>query len=91
MSPLLPRPGLVLTGFIASSTFLLEHAAWAYGTKKSSAEIDIEVFRRWTIEGGLKGAIDDASRANANSDERAKMNSSLVFGNEFTLGSRSKL
>lgn len=79
-SPLTPRPALLLTGFVTSSCFLLEHAVWAYSIGNTERDTDVEVFRRWALEGGMIGAIDDVRRAKQTTDQRVKANSTLVFG-----------
>lgn len=79
-SPLTPRPALLLTGFVTSSSLLLEHAIWAHNVRDADRDTDVEVFRRWALEGGMVGAIDDVQRAKQDADQRVKANSTLVFG-----------
>lgn len=86
-SPLTPRPALLLTGFVTSSCFLLEHAVWAHDIGDTERDTDVEVFRRWALEGGMVGAIEDIRRAKQTADQRVKANSTLVFGGPL----RSKL
>jgi hypothetical protein len=86
-SPLTPRPAIILTGFVTSSYFLLEHAVWAHNVRDADRDTDVEVFRRWVLEGGMVGAIDDIRRAKQNAEQRVNSNSTLVFGGS----SRAKL
>ncbi|KAF5382435.1 hypothetical protein D9615_002858 [Tricholomella constricta] len=80
IAPLVPRPALILTGFVASSAFLLEHAIWAYVGRENDRETDVEVFQRWILEGGMVAAIEDVRRANLDGQTRATANSTIVFG-----------
>ena len=84
MSPLIPRPALMLLGAIASSIYLLEHAVWAEVQPEFANNLDAEVFRRWVIEGGMEGAIQAVKRAKVNAGARAALNSALVFGSRRT-------
>ncbi|KAH8104723.1 acyl-CoA dehydrogenase/oxidase [Cristinia sonorae] len=80
-NPLLPRPALFLFSNIASSIYLLEHAIWAMATKQPSAETDIEVFRRWVEEGGLKESVEDVRRVLEDSNRnRTEMDRQIVYG-----------
>lgn len=47
---------------------------------ETEREIDVEVFRRWVLEGGLTGAVEDVKRARGFGDERVKMNLGIVYG-----------
>ncbi|KAF8798958.1 hypothetical protein BYT27DRAFT_7122106 [Phlegmacium glaucopus] len=80
MAPLVPRPALILAGVIASSIYLLEHAVWSFTTNEASLEVDIEVFRRWVIEGDAVAAIASVRRAKKHAGERVEINSTIVFG-----------
>lgn len=80
LSPLAPRPILLLTGFLASSTYLLEHARWSFDTQEPAREVDAEVFRRWVLEGGIIAAMEDVRRAGREVEVRAERNSQIVFG-----------
>jgi hypothetical protein len=82
ISPLVPRPALLLVGSIASSTYLLEHAIWSYTQKESEAELDVEVFNRWIVQSGLEANILEVSKAKdaGRTQERVKTNKKLVFG-----------
>ena len=42
---------------------------------------DLEVFRRWVEEGGLKSAVEEVLRAKSVSAERVKLDTQIVFGN----------
>lgn len=77
---LIPRPALILVGFIASSCYLLEHAIWSYTNGEAERDTDTEVFRRWVLEGGMVAAMDDVRRVKLSTDQRVQSNSSLVFG-----------
>lgn len=77
---LIPRPALILMGFLASSSYLLEHAIWSYTNGEAECDTDIEVFRRWVLEGGMVATIEDVRRAKQSTDQRVQSNSSLVFG-----------
>ena len=70
----------MLAGSIASSIYLLEHAVWSFTTNEASHEVDIEVFKRWVIEGDVMAAIASVRRAKKACDGRVKMNSTIVFG-----------
>jgi hypothetical protein len=76
---LLPRPALMLMGFVASSTYLLEHAIWSYNHEETERDMDVEVFRRWVLEGGLVATIKDVRRTKLNVDQRVQSNSRIVF------------
>jgi hypothetical protein len=67
-------------GFVASSSYLLEHAIWSYAEGEAERDTDVEVFRRWVLEGGMVAAIDDVRRVKLSTDHRVGSNSSLVFG-----------
>ncbi|KAG6820724.1 hypothetical protein H0H93_012777 [Arthromyces matolae] len=79
VAPLVPRGALILTGFVASATFLLEHAVWAHVNLESTCDIDVEVVRRWVVENGLPAAIEEVKRARSAGDERAMTNLAIVF------------
>ncbi|KAL4251826.1 acyl-CoA dehydrogenase family protein [Abortiporus biennis] len=78
--PLSPRAALNLLSHIASSVYLLEHAVWAVETSEPNREIDIEVFKRWVEEGGLKEAVADLKQARAGDKSRIETDRKLVFG-----------
>ncbi|KAG5648418.1 hypothetical protein DXG03_004992 [Asterophora parasitica] len=87
IAPLTPRPALILTGYIASSAFLLEHAVWAWGGGEEGPEerdVHVEVFRRWVLEGGVAPAVEDLRRAREDGEGskgvRVRDNERIVFG-----------
>jgi len=43
-------------------------------------DIDVEVFVRWSVEGGTLAAIYDVKRAKESSGNREMVNSAIVFG-----------
>ncbi|KAF9017504.1 acyl-CoA dehydrogenase/oxidase C-terminal [Hymenopellis radicata] len=77
---LLPRPALMLMGYVASALFLLEQAVWSHGTGSTDSLLDIEVLRRWVMEAGLVTAIEDVTRAQEASKQREATDVALVFG-----------
>jgi len=77
---LMPRPALMLTGFVASSSYLLEHAIWSHTDGEAERDADVEVFRRWVLEGGIVAAIEDVRRVKQSTNRRVESNSRLVFG-----------
>jgi len=80
MPTLIPRPALMLAGLVASSIYLLEHAVWSFTTNEPSLEVDIEVFKRWVLEGGTaEAAIASVRRAKKHSSKRVEINSTIVF------------
>ena len=80
MPRLLPRPALFLFGYAASSLYLLEHAIWFHAIGGADRDADTEVFRRWVVEGGLTGAVEDVKRARGYGDDRVKANFRIVYG-----------
>lgn len=81
ISPLLPRPGLMLVGYAASAAMLLEHAVWSHDTKTSNRDVDAEVFVRWVNESGLSFSLREVLEiARGHDGERTSMNSTLVYG-----------
>ena len=77
---LLPRPALMLFGYIVSSLYLLEHAIWSHSNKEPGNETDIEVLRRWTVEAGLLKTIDEVKTARTAGSERVAMDLEMVYG-----------
>jgi hypothetical protein len=77
----------MLMGFVASSTYLLEHAIWSYNHGEAERDTDVDVFQRWVLEGGIVATIEDIRRIKQNVDQRVQSNSRLVFG----ASSRAKL
>lgn len=84
ISSLILRPALILMGFIASSSYLLEHAIWSCSNVEAEHDTDVEVFRRWALEGGMMMVIADVRCAKSNTDRRLRTNYSLVFGGSST-------
>ncbi|KAL6304350.1 acyl-CoA dehydrogenase/oxidase [Sparassis latifolia] len=79
IAPLVPRPALFLFSHIASSLYLLEHAIWAHQKSEVSSSSDIEVFRRWVVEGGLSLAVENVRRAKTSPTDRSQMDSEIVY------------
>lgn len=84
ISPLLPRPGLMLVGYAASAAMLLEHAMWSHNTKIPERDVDTEVFVRWVNEGGLSSSVREVLEITTSGlghdGERIRMNSTLAYG-----------
>ena len=80
MPSLLPRPALMLAGVVSTSIYLLEHAVWSFTTNEASLAVDIEIFKRWVIEGDTVSAIASVRRAKKHSGQRININSTIVFG-----------
>ncbi|KXN88081.1 Putative acyl-CoA dehydrogenase AidB [Leucoagaricus sp. SymC.cos] len=82
ISPLVPRPTLLLVGSIASSVYLLEHAIWSYNQREREADIDVDVFARWIVESGLEANVEVVRKAKDAQlvKERVKANERIVFG-----------
>ncbi|OSD07275.1 hypothetical protein PYCCODRAFT_1430518 [Trametes coccinea BRFM310] len=78
--PLVPRPALFLFCHVASSLYLLEHASWAVQTSEPGCETDVEVFKRWVMEGGIDTALQNVRRAKAESSDRLRTDSTIVYG-----------
>ena len=87
--PLIARPALQLTGFLASSVYLLEHAIWSYTSLEAERDADIEAFRRWVLEGGIVAVLEDVRQAKQtrSTNRLVQSNSMLVFG----VSSKAKL
>lgn len=79
IAPLIPRPGLLLVGHVASSINLLEHAIWSATTSQPEAPEDLEVFKRWSQEGGLSAAIEEVRIAKEGRN-RMLANVNIVYG-----------
>lgn len=84
IAPLVPRPALMLLGYVTTALYLLEHAIWSYENHLSSVEleIDVEVFARWVGESGLDAAVKDVQKAKAAGPERMRQNEMLVYHDE---------
>lgn len=72
----------MLTGYVASSVYLLEHAIWAYTTGEPDKDTHVDVFGRWVEEGGLVAAIAHVKRVNGGTDDSKRVlgDSVMVFG-----------
>lgn len=77
---LVPRPALVLMGHSSSSLYLLDHAIWSHINAEAECNTDIEVFKRWVLECGMDGAMNDVKRAQEATEERVLGDSVIVFG-----------
>ena len=82
IAPLVPRPALFVFSYVASAIYLLEHAIWARDVGEKTADVDLEVFRRWVDENGLGTAIEDVRRARKDPSTRSVMDAKIVFGDE---------
>ncbi|EAU86035.1 acyl-CoA dehydrogenase domain-containing protein [Coprinopsis cinerea okayama7 len=80
MHPLAARPGLMVVGYIASSISLLEHALWALNIGEPTHDVDIEVARRWVLDAGFNGALEDLKKALSAGEDQIKLNKEIVFG-----------
>jgi len=87
MPRLLPRPALFLFGYVMSSLYLLEHTMWSHTNGENDRDVDAEVFRRWVVEGGLTGAVEDVKRARGYGNDRVKADLGVVYG----VSSKAKL
>jgi hypothetical protein len=64
------------------------HVGWSSHLKyistclviQTSHEVDIEVFKRWVVEGDAVAATASVRRAKKHSAERVEINSTIVFG-----------
>lgn len=63
----------MLVGYVASGVYLLEHALW-----EGSEDIDVEVFSRWMIDGGLKSTVEEVERAKGDVQQRIKKDISIA-------------
>ena len=63
----------MLVGYVASGVYLLEHALWEGGD-----DVDVEVFSRWAIDGGLKNAVADVERTKGDVRQRIKKDISIA-------------
>ncbi|EPQ54605.1 acyl-CoA dehydrogenase NM domain-like protein [Gloeophyllum trabeum ATCC 11539] len=86
VAPLVPRPALFLFGYVASALYLLEHAVWSNITAQPEAETDIEVFRRWVMEGELQRSVDAVRVARSvDPGSRFKKDHTIVYGDTSSL------
>ena len=82
MHPLLPRPALFLFAHVACGLYLLEHATWSVSSSQPENATDVEVFRRWVLEGGLDVALENARRTKAASQDRVHTDADIVYGSK---------
>lgn len=80
LHPLIHRPGLILVGYLTSSLYLLEHAAWSWTQKTETKDVDIEVVKRWALDNGFKGALEDVQRAMESGDAKVELDRQIAFG-----------
>ncbi|TEB39006.1 acyl-CoA dehydrogenase domain-containing protein [Coprinellus micaceus] len=80
LHPLIHRPGLILVGYLTSSLYLLEHAAWSWTQKTETKDVDVEVVKRWALDNGLKGALEDVQRAMESGDAKIELDKQIAFG-----------
>lgn len=85
IGPLVPRPALYVFSYVASALYLLENAIWAWKTGEKTAEVDLEVFRRWVEENGLQTSIHDTQRARNDTSKRNSMDTKIVYGDDFEM------
>jgi len=78
----MPRPALIMTGYICSGVYLLEHVIWSHESNQPERDVDIEVFKRWMDDGGFISSVEDVKKANVNVDRVIKLNSAIVFGSK---------
>ncbi|KAL4069939.1 hypothetical protein V8B97DRAFT_1918004 [Scleroderma yunnanense] len=67
-SPLIFRSALMSLGYIAVDLTFLEHATWSVKTRGMEGNVDVEVFRRWTIGGGLNVPIEEVRLSKAHGE-----------------------
>lgn len=80
MTPLVPRPALMLMGCTLSSLFFLEHATWSVNTGQPEADLDTEVFSRWVQESGLDLCLQAVRRSRLDVQHRTSYDTAIVFG-----------
>ncbi|KDQ62343.1 hypothetical protein JAAARDRAFT_203500 [Jaapia argillacea MUCL 33604] len=78
--PLLPRPALLLVAQIATSIYLLEHALWSFNNSEIERDVDLEVFVRWVLEGGLREIIGEVNKTKTVGEEKMAMDNRIVYG-----------
>lgn len=90
---LVPRPALMLFAHLTTAIYLLEHAIWSHQNRATNgldSETDIEVFRRWVEEAGLREAMEAAKVAMAADGCRMRLDELMVYGEE-TLTRKARL
>ncbi|KAL0961129.1 hypothetical protein HGRIS_006103 [Hohenbuehelia grisea] len=81
IATLVPRTGIFVIGHVSAAVYLLEHAIWSHTTGQAEKDVDVEVFRRWVVDGGLIKALAHMNRAKRAGNERVVGNQAIVFGN----------
>ncbi len=79
-NPLLPCVVLNYFALISCGLYLLEHASWSYATRKASAELDAEAFRRWVEFGDLEKVEGQIEDARTDGRGKVEMDLELVYG-----------
>jgi hypothetical protein len=70
---------------------LLEHAAWSTTVDSDSKGVDVEVFKRWVLEDGLKDAIEEVKRTRNSGKDKAEMDANIAFGGTNAVARDAKL
>ncbi|KAI6042677.1 hypothetical protein EDC04DRAFT_2866644 [Pisolithus marmoratus] len=78
LSPLVIRPALLLVGHTAASLALLEHAMWSW-RRSTEDSTNVEVFRRWVVEGGLSASMEEVGHLMGQSQPRMQMNNAITY------------
>ncbi|GAA5914986.1 hypothetical protein JCM8208_005023 [Rhodotorula glutinis] len=83
-NPRLPRPFLLLVGFLASTTYLVEQALWSAHARRPEAQLDAWVVERWVRDGKAVEAAAAVERVLGESAgearEAAQRERELVYG-----------
>ena len=80
IAPLVPRPGIMLFGYVTAALYLLEHAVWSHENNDAEKEVDADAFVRWVEEAGMESAVKEVQKMKHAGDERVKKNAALVYG-----------
>lgn len=80
VSPLVPRPGIMLFGYMTAALYLLEHAVWSHVNNEPEREIDAEAFTRWIEEVGMDTAVKEVQTMKHAGEARIKKNVAFVYG-----------
>jgi len=80
VAPLVPRPGIMLFGYMTAALYLLEHAVWSHVTNEPEKDIDAEAFTRWIEEAGMDTAVKEVQKMKQAGEARIKRNAALVYG-----------
>jgi len=84
---LIPRPTLMLFGYLSSAVYLLEHASWCFKEKQPQREVDAQCVELW-VEEGLAAAVDDVRRSLT---EPVETEARISFDRALLYGDKSKL